>query len=121
LRPSKAINGLFHWDIGDHVALDPRPEAFSACCFYYEHARLIAEFASILGKTDDAKKYNQLCENTRTAIVRKYYIPGTGRFDNATQSAQAFALYYGLSPDTVATMKVLLSEYERKDCFQLEN
>jgi len=110
---SKAINGLFHWDIGDHVALDPRPEAFSACCFYYEHARLIAEFASILGKTDDAKKYNQLCENIRTAIVRKYYIPGTGRFDNATQSAQAFALYYGLSPDPEATMKVLLSEYER--------
>jgi len=110
---SKAINGLFHWDIGDHMALDPRAEAFSACCFYYEHARLIAEFASILGKTDDAKKYNQLCENIRTAIVRKYYIPGTGRFDNATQSAQAFALYYGLSPDPEAAMKVLLSEYER--------
>ena len=54
-----------------------------------------------------------MCENIRTAIVRKYYIPGTGRFDNATQAAQAFALYYGLSPDPEATMKVLLSEYER--------
>jgi len=110
---SKAIQGLFHWDIGDHVAIDPRAEAFSACCFYYEHARLIAEFASILGKTDDARRYRQLSERIRTAIVRKYYIPTTGRFDNATQAAQVFALYYGLSPDPDATMRVLLSEYER--------
>ena len=110
---SKAIDGLFHWDIGDHVAIDPRAEAFSACCFYYAHAKLITEFASILGKTDDALKYEQLIENIRNAIIRKYYIPKTGRFDNATQGAQAFALYYGLSPDPEATMKVLLSEYER--------
>ena len=110
---SKAINGLFHWDIGDHVALDPRAEAFSACCFYYAHARLIAEFAAILGKTQDARRYEQLGERIRTAIVTKYHIPGTGRFDNATQAAQVFALYYGLAPDPEATMKVLLSEYER--------
>jgi len=110
---SKAIQGLFHWDIGDHEALDPRAEAFSACCFYYAHARLITEFASILGKTDEARRYNQLGERIRTAIVRKYYIPTTGRFDNATQAAQVFALYYGLSPDPAATMNVLLIEYER--------
>ena len=30
---SKAINGLFHWDISDHEALDPRPEAFTALYF----------------------------------------------------------------------------------------
>ena len=110
---SKTIRGLFHWDIGDHVALDPRAEAFSACCFYYAHARLIAEFAAILGKTDDARRYEQLCTRIRNAIITKYYIPNTGRFDNATQAAQAFALYYGLSPDPEATMQVLLSEYER--------
>ncbi|MCD7975888.1 MAG: family 78 glycoside hydrolase catalytic domain, partial [Tannerellaceae bacterium] len=46
----QTIGELFHWDIGDHVAIDPRAEAFSACAFYYEHARLITEFAAILGK-----------------------------------------------------------------------
>ena len=110
---SKAIRGLFHWDIGDHEALDPRAEAFSACCFYYAHAGIIAEFASLLGKTDEARRYDQLCTRIRNAIVQKYYIPGTGRFDNATQAAQAFALYYGLSPDPKASINVLLSEYER--------
>ena len=110
---SKAVGGLFHWDIGDHVALDPRAEAFSACCFYYAHACLIAEFAAILGKTADARRYEQLCQRIKNAIVQKYYIPRTGRFDNATQAAQVFALYYGLSPDPEATMKALLIEYER--------
>ena len=110
---SKAIQNLFHWDIGDHEALDPRAEAFSACAFYYEHARLITEFAKILEKTEDAKKYGALCERIKGAIVRKYYIPNTGRFDNATQAAQAFALYYGLSPDPKASLDVLMKEYER--------
>ena len=112
---SKAIDGLFHWDIGDHVALDPRAEAFSACTFYYEHARLITQFANILGKTEDARKYEALCARIKNAIVRKYYIPNTGRFDNATQAAQAFALYYGLSPDPKASLDVLMKEYERHD------
>lgn len=110
---SKTIEGLFHWDIGDHVAIDPRAEAFSACAFYYEHARLITEFATILGKTEDANHYKALCEEIKKAIIRKYLIPGTGRFDNATQGAQAFALYYGLSPEPELSFDVLLKEYER--------
>ena len=110
---SKTLQGLFHWEIGDHIALDPRAEAFSASTFYYEHARLITQFAKILGKTEDAKKYEALCQRIKNDIVRKYFIPNTGRFDNATQAAQAFALYYNLSPDPKASLNVLMSEYER--------
>lgn len=110
---SKAINGLFHWDIGDHVALDPRAEAFSACAFYYAHARLITEFANIMGRQEDVRRYQKLCEDIRSAVIKKYLIPGTGRFDNATQGAQVFALYYGLTPEPEKTFDVLLQEYAR--------
>lgn len=110
---SKVINGLFHWDIGDHNALDPRAEAFSASAFYYHHAKLIAEFADILGKDGDAKRYEELAETIQKRITNKYLVPGTGRFDNATQAAQLFALYYGLSPEADLTFDVLMSEYER--------
>lgn len=110
---SKADNYLFHWDIGDHNPIDPRAEAFSASCFYYAHAMLMNEFARILGKDDDVEISARLAENIRKAIVKKYWIPGTGRFDNATQAAQIFALYYNLAPDTEATFNALLSEYER--------
>ena len=50
---SKAVEGLFHWDISDHEALDPRPEAFTAATFYYHHAKLAEEFAGLLGKKED--------------------------------------------------------------------
>ena len=40
-------------------------------------------------------------------------MPGTGRFDNATQGAQLFALWYDLSPEKEKTFEVLTKEFER--------
>ena len=111
----KAIEGLFHWDIGDHETLDPKAEAFSASSFYYHHALLASTFAGILGKREDSVTYAKLSQNIRTDIVKKYLVPGTGRFDNATQAAQIFALWYDFSPEKEKekTLQVLLDEFER--------
>lgn len=110
---SKAVDGLFHWDIGDHEAIDPRAEAFSAAAFYYHHAVLAAKFAGILEKEQDSIEYRKLANNIKRLIVRKYLVPGTGRFDNATQAAQIFALWYDLSPERENSFKVLMDEFER--------
>ncbi len=112
---SRAIDGLFHWDISDHEALDPRPEAFTAAAFYYHHALLATEFASILNKKEDAAQYAALAATIREAIIKKYWVPRTGRFDNATQSAQVFALWYELSPQSAASWEVLEQEFARHD------
>ncbi|MEP7256899.1 MAG: family 78 glycoside hydrolase catalytic domain [Flavitalea sp.] len=112
---SKATENLFYWDISDHEALDPKPEALSASAFYYHHVLLGAEFAGILGKTEDAIKYAAQAKNIREAITAKYMVPGTGRFDNATESAQIFALYYGLSTEKENSKKRLMDEFERHD------
>ncbi|TAG12139.1 MAG: alpha-L-rhamnosidase [Sphingobacteriia bacterium] len=109
----KAIQGLFHWDIGDHEAIDPRAEAFSAACFYYHHALLATEFAGILGIKEDAEKYGRLANSIKDNIVRKYLVPNTGRFDNATQAAQLFALWYKISPEIDKTFEVLMQEFSR--------
>lgn len=110
---SKAVDGLFHWDIGDHEALDPRADALSASSFYYHHAKLAARFAGILGHDSDSVKFARLSENIKNAIVRKYHIPNTGRFDNATQAAQIFALWYGFTPERELSLKVLRDEFAR--------
>ena len=110
---ARAVNGLFHWDISDHEALDPKPEAFTASSFYYHHALLAAEFARILKNEEDEKKYQSLAKNIRNAIIAKYWIPATGRFDNATQSAQLFALWYQFAPDKKASLDVLMNEFAR--------
>lgn len=108
-----AVNGLFHWDISDHEAIDPRPEAFTAAAFYFHHALLASEFATILGNKEDEEKFKKLAEQIKERIVRKYLVPGTGRFDNATQSAQLFALWYNLSPEPSKTFEVLMDEFKR--------
>lgn len=110
---SHAIGGLYHWDISDHEALDPRPEAFSASVFYYHHVLLGAEFAGILNQSQDSVRYAKLAQTIKKNIVDRYYVKGTGRFDNATQSAQLFALAYDLSPEKELTWKVLMDEFER--------
>ena len=110
---SKAIEGLFHWDISDHEALDPKPEAFTAACFYFHHAKLAEEFAGIINKKEDSLKFNKLSTQIKRAIVRKYLVPKTGRFDNGTQSAQIFALWYALSPEEENSFKVLMEEFAR--------
>ncbi|MCC6286252.1 MAG: family 78 glycoside hydrolase catalytic domain [Chitinophagaceae bacterium] len=110
---SKALNNVFYWDISDHEALDAKPESFSAVAFYYHHVQLGAAFATILGIREDAEKYNRLAGEIRSEILQRFSIKNTGRFDNATQSAQLFALWYGLSPDKDKTIKVLLDEFAR--------
>ena len=110
---SKAVDNLFYWDISDHEALDTKPEALTAAAFYYHHIRLAEEFASILNRTDDSLKYSKLAGRVKNAIIRKYLVPGTGRFDNATQSAQIFALWYGLSPEEKLSWDVLMTEFKR--------
>jgi alpha-L-rhamnosidase len=110
---SQAKNNLFYWDISDHEAIDPKPESFSASAFYYHHVKLAAEFAALLGNKVDSARYAKLADGIKRSIINQFYIPGTGRFDNATQSAQLFALHYNLSPDSIKSMEWLMKEFER--------
>jgi alpha-L-rhamnosidase len=110
---SQAKNNLFYWDISDHEALDPKPEALSASVFYYHHAVLASEFAGILGKKEDSVTYTKLQQQIKRRIVQQFSVPGTGRFDNATQAAQIFALWYDVTPEKEQSLQVLLKELER--------
>lgn len=112
---AKAVDNLFYWDIGDHEALDTKADAFSAACFYYHHAKLAETFAGILHKEEDSVKYAKLATAIKNAIVNKYNVRNTGRFDNATQAAQIFALWYGLAPNKDSVFAALMKEIERHD------
>lgn len=110
---AKAIEGLYYWDIGDHEAGDTKADAFSASCFYFHHLKLGAEFATILGKKDDAMQYGKLASDTKQRIIEKYLVRNTGRFDNATQAPQIFSLWYHIAPDREKAFDVLMKEFER--------
>lgn len=110
-----AKDNLHFQDISDHEALDTKPEAFSASVFYLHHVQLLAGFATVLDKKEDAKNYRDLADQIKASITTQYMVPGSGRFDNATQSAQVFALYYQLAPEKEKqnVLSQLLKEFER--------
>ncbi|PWT72556.1 MAG: alpha-L-rhamnosidase [Bacteroidetes bacterium] len=110
---SRSMDGIFYWDISDHEALDAKPEALTAAAFYYHHLCLGVKFATILHAHEDSTLYANRAKDVLNSIVRKFLVQGTGKFDNATQSAQLFALWYGLSPEKEMTMAALMEEFKR--------
>ena len=110
---SKTVSGLLYWGISDHEALDPKPEAFTSAAFYYHHLKLAEEFAGMLNKKQDSIKYGRMANQVKNAIVSKFLVPGTGHFDNATQSVQIIALWYGFSTEKDLRWKVLMDEFSR--------
>ena len=93
--------------ISDHVTLAPKPEGVTATAFYYHHVILLAEFAEILGRTEDHETYSKLAEDIKSAFIAEFNREAI--VDIGTQGAQAFALYYGLLAEDqkLAAMDVL--------------
>ena len=110
-----ARNNLYETDLGDHESLEDKSFALTASCFYYKDIRLMAEFAGILGKTMEQKRYAQLADTIRKAIVQRFLDPRTGRFDTGTQSAQVFGLWNNLTSGTEkeAVLQTLLQQINK--------
>ena len=85
--------------IGDHESLDPKPIALIATAQFYQAAWLVYGFSKLLGKSVEEDKYWQLSDKIRKAFIGKFLDPDTGRFDSATQAAQAAVLNLGLAPE----------------------
>ena len=110
---SKAVEGMFYWDIGDHEALDTKADVLSANSFYYHHLQLAAQFAGILKKQEDSLAFDKQAARLKQAMIQKFLVKGTGRFDNGTQAAQLFALWYKLSPEEDKSLQVFKDEVAR--------
>jgi len=116
LRSQSKDNLIYH-GISDHVSVDPKPEALTSGAFYYHHVKLLAEFAGILSKMEEASTYSDLASDIKKAFIKKYLIPKTGKFDTlTTQITQVFALWYNLVPETEKdkAFEVLINEILQK-------
>jgi len=109
---SQAEDHLIDRGISDHESLDPKPVALTGTAFYYHHVELLAKFAEILGRTEDARHYSALAAQVKEAFINRFLEAGGDRFDSGTQACQAFALYFDLVPpgEREAALKVLEQE-----------
>jgi alpha-L-rhamnosidase len=102
--------------IGDHESLDPKTISLSSTAFFFHHVIILAEFAELLNKKEDAELYRKLAGEIRLAFVKTFLKPGTGVFDSGTQAAQLISLYYDLVPENekkAAVDHLLLEIYSK--------
>jgi alpha-L-rhamnosidase len=93
---SKAKDNLVSHGLGDWLSAKTQtPTVVTSSAYYYVDARIVAKAAEMLGKTDDAQKYNDLADAIRTAYNKSVY-KGNGVYANGSQTAQSCPIYQGL-------------------------
>jgi alpha-L-rhamnosidase len=69
-----------------------------ATAFFAHSSDLVARTARVLGKTDDAARYQLLFDRIKRAFVREFVTPA-GRVGEGTQTAYVLALAFDLLPE----------------------
>ena len=107
--------GIVPHCIGDHEALERAPDDVTATAHWHEFVKLTVKFARLMGRGDEAAKYEKIRAKIAKAFVDKYLKDGV--VANGSQSAQAIALYLGLVPrdQLRAAERQLKTAIEEKD------
>jgi alpha-L-rhamnosidase len=96
-----------HWHWGDWLALNADQPDYNgsvtekdliATAYAYYSTTLLSKIASIIGKTEDIDKLQELAKNIKAAFIQEYITPN-GRLVSHTQTAYALALSFELIPD----------------------
>jgi len=66
---------------------------------YYRSAWIVARCAEILGHSEDAKKYNQLCSKIAEAFNANFFHPETNNYAGGSQFSNALPLYLNIVPE----------------------
>lgn len=93
--------------LSDHEGLAPAPSAAMITPLYCQSAGMLAAIARILGRGDDAEKYEDLVAKIKKAYVGKFLQPDTGIFEPGTQASQSFGLYLNMSDDKTVRQKAI--------------
>lgn len=94
-----AENHLVRFGLGDWCHFDRSriaPVELTSTGYYYYDVTRMAEFANILGKTEDADRYAELAEKIRKSFNGKFY-NGDGTYADGSWTALAAALYFELA------------------------
>ena len=86
---------------GDWVAVVPSPKKPIGSAYFYYSTRLLAKMAAIIGRNDDAQKYESLAAKIGLAFNKKHLNKETFQYTGATQSANLLPLAFGITPEEV--------------------
>ena len=103
--------------LGDWVPWKTQtPSEMTSTIYLFRDAQILAQAALILGRKADADKYAALAARTKEAFNAKWLTPATSTYANASQTAQAMPLFYGLVPSEhrAPAFAALVSDLERQ-------
>ena len=84
---------------GDWVSIgSDTPKDVIATAYFAYSTRLLSEMAAAIGKTEDAKKYQELFEQIKQAF-NKAYVSDDARIKGDTQTCYCMGLYFDLLPN----------------------
>jgi alpha-L-rhamnosidase len=94
------MHGLGDWfDMGPGRMGESQltPAGLTPTATYYYDVTILAQVATLLGKTDDAVHYQKLAPEIKKAFNRKFYNRETKQYGTGSQTANAMALYLNLT------------------------
>ena len=74
------------------------PGGLLSTAYQYNHEKILARFATLLGKNEDAALYSQRAKATLVAFNAAYLDPATGIYRGSTQTGQALPLMFDMVP-----------------------
>ena len=116
--------GLADYGLGDWCSPMPyeqwsryTPRAYTSTACWYETMKIAAAWARLLGRADDARRFEALAEKALDA-ARKEFDKGDGIWARGTQCAQAAAISSGFAaPESrEKTAQVLVTSIETNKC-----
>ncbi len=92
------------WCLGEwctlHNAVEVPGELVNTA-YYHRVASLMAQVAAIIGNEADHHRFISLADSIKTSFNQAFYNPATGHYWEGRQGADAFALAFGLVPDSL--------------------
>jgi alpha-L-rhamnosidase len=92
-------DGLIVKGLGDHEALIPARSPAHLTPKFIDSARRIARLSRIIGKVEDAERFDQMANESEAAWSKAFLDPATGKVADGAQSTQTFALGFGAVPE----------------------
>ncbi len=105
---ANAVDNMIMVGLGDHMEpqddgfshFSPRrtPSGLTSTACYYENTLTLSRMASVLGLSDDAKKYATLAQNIKDAFNKRYFDPNTNQYATGSQTSNALPVYLDMAP-----------------------
>jgi len=73
------------------------PAALTSTAYFYQDAVILSKVSALLGYSDASEQYLAKSTEIKEAFHKRFYDPETGFYTSNTQTAQACALYQGLT------------------------